>query len=364
MSATHDQHPASSPEPAVLPTAARRAPRPLVTLVGVTVALGAVLALLLAIFILPSLKSGPHDLPVGVVGPPTALTRVEEALATSAPGAYDLQPFASADALTQAVEDREVVGGFVVEPTGIRAVVATAGSAAIAQSVSAAAQGLGAATGVAVRTTDVVPLPASDPSGIGIGGLAFPLVFGGIVPAVAFRSAFARSDTWKLAGVGLFSLVGGMIVAAVLQFGFGSIEHAFWPVAASMALGIAAMSFPLSGLQRAFGGKGFTIGAMTMMFLGNPFAGIATTAAWLPAGLGAFGQILPPGATGTLVRSVAYFGGTGGLTAGLTLGAWVVAGLVIHTVGSVRAKAAPVVVATEGAATEVDQREAVATVGA
>jgi hypothetical protein len=150
---------------------------------------------------------------------------------------------------------------------------------------------------------------------------------------VVFLKIFPRNRAWKLAGIAVFAAVGGIAVAAMLRFAFGSIETAFWPVAGSLALGIAALAIPLAGLQEVFGAKGFTIGAMCMMFLGNPFAGIATTAAWLPSGLGAFGQMLPPGAAGTLVRSAAYFNGAGGLTAALTLTAWVAVGLVLHIVG-------------------------------
>lgn len=337
MTATLDLAPVPDSIEEAAPADALRSRPPLATLLALTAALGAILALLLAIFILPSLKSGPHELPVGVTGASQSVRQFEGAIASSAPDAYDVHDYDTEDELLDAIRTREVVGGFVVGPSGVRSVVASAGSTAIASTLSATAQGFGASMGVKATTTDVVALPAADPSGIGIGGLAFPLVFGGIVPVVAFRSVFARSNAWKLAGLFAFSVVGGIIVAAVLRFGFGSIESGLWPVAAAMALGIAAMAFPLSGLQQAFGGKGFTIGAMTMMFLGNPFAGMATTAAWLPAGLGTFGQILPPGATGTLVRSVAYFGGAGGLTAGLTLFAWVIAGLVIHTLGSRRA---------------------------
>jgi len=340
---------ATTTEP-VLPSAARRTPPPAVTLVGMTVALGAVLALLPAIFILPSLKSGPHDLPVGVVATAPVAEQVADALESASPGAFATSTYADEAALARAIEDRDAVAGFVVTPDEVRSLVASAGSAAIASAAGAAGQGLAAAFGSEATTVDVVPLPARDPSGIGIGGLAFPLVFGGIVPVVAFRNAFARSDAWKLAGITVFSLVGGGVVAAVLQLGFGSIEGAFWPVAGAMALGIAAMAFPLTGLQHLFGGKGFTIGAMTMMFLGNPFSGLSASAAWLPAGLGAFGQLLPPGAAGTLVRAVAYFDGAGGRTAGVTLLAWVVAGAVLHLVGSRRqrtraAAAAQVIVA-------------------
>ncbi|NPC95882.1 ABC transporter permease [Nocardioides sp. zg-DK7169] len=296
--------------------------------------LGAILVLLLAVFILPSLKSGAHDLPIGIVGEASATAALEEAVTATAPDAYDVERLASRDALADAVRDREVVGGFVVTDDGLEALVASAGSPAISATLGATATAVGETAGTEVTLTDIVPLPEADPTGIGIGGLAFPLVFGGIVPVVAFGAIFPRSTRWRLAGLAGFALLGGLLVAAVLRFWFGSIETGFWPVAGSMALGIGALAFPLAGLKQLLGGKGFTIGAMTMMFLGNPLAGIATTGAWLPSGLGAFGQVLPPGAAGALVRSSAYFGGAGGLVPGLTLLAWILVGLALYTVGT------------------------------
>ena len=318
---------------------ARGATPPVVRLAGLTAGLGAILVALLALFILPSLASGAHDLPIGVVGDPAATAPVETALDAAAPGAFAVEAFGTADDLAQAVRERDVVGGLVVTADGLEAVVASAGSTAISGSLTAAANAVGQATGLPVTVSDVVPLPADDPTGIGVGGLAFPLVFGGIVPVVAFRKVFPRSDGWKLAGLVRFTAVGGTVVAAVLQLWFGSVEGVFWPVAGAMALGVAALAVPLAGLQQAFGAKGFTLGAMSMMFLGNPLAGIATTGAWLPPGLGALGQALPPGAAGTLVRSAAYFDGAGGLRAALTLVAWVVVGALLHVVGTRRAAA-------------------------
>ncbi|MQW75719.1 ABC transporter permease [Nocardioides sp. dk4132] len=314
----------------------RPTPPPLVRLIGMSAGLGAILVVLLALFILPSLESGPRDLPVGLVGDSAASSRVEEALETAAPGAYDVARFDTAEQLAEAVRDREVVGGLVVSPGALEAVVASAGSSAISGALSGAAEAVGAATGSEVRVTDVVPLPDEDPTGLGIGGLAFPLVFGGIVPVVAFGSLFPRSNRWRLAGLTVFAGVGGLLVAGVLRFWFGSIETGFWPVAGAMALGIAALALPLAGLKQLLGAKGFTVGAMTMMFLGNPLAGMATTGAWLPAGLGTVGQLLPPGAAGALVRSAAYFGGAGALVPALTLLTWVVVGLVLYAVGSRR----------------------------
>ena len=323
------------------PTDERRDRHPAVPLVALTVGLAAILVVLLALFILPSLKSGPRDLPIGLVGTPAAQSQAQGSLSSLAPGAYTTQTFDSEDDLQAAIEDRAVVGGLALSDTGVHALVATAGSTAISGTLTSTATQLAASEGTPVEVTDVVPLPEADPTGIGIGGLAFPLVFGGIVPALAFRK-LAPNLRWAVAGIVAFSAVAGIIVAAVLMFVFGSITTGFWPVAGSLALGTAALALPLAGLQEVFGGKGFTIGAMVMMFLGNPLAGIATTAAWLPAGIGAIGQLLPPGAAGTLVRAAAYFDGAGGAGAALTLAVWVAAGAALLIIGGRRSRAASV----------------------
>lgn len=318
----------------------RRALHPVIALTGLTAGLGAILVVLLALFILPSLKSGPHDLPLGLVGTPTAISTVEADLDRLMPGAWIPRSFASAEELRTAIAAREVVGGLVVSDTGLETLVTSAGSTAISGTLTGTAGQLAASSGLPLTVTDVVPLPPADPSGIGIGGLTFPLVFGGIVPVVAFRSAFPNSNGWRMGGIVLTAVASGLIVATVLQFWFGSIVNTFWPVAGAMALGVAAMALPLAGLQQVFGAKGFTIGAMVMMFLGNPLAGIATTGAWLPNGLGLFGQLLPPGATGTLVRSAAYFDFAGSSEATLTLVAWVVIGLALTAWGIFRPRPA------------------------
>ncbi|RYE11194.1 MAG: ABC transporter permease [Hyphomicrobiales bacterium] len=312
--------------------------RGLLKVLGLSAGLGVILVLLLLIFIMPSLKSGPHDLALGTVAAQADVTALQSAMDKAAPGSFALVPYASEEELTDAIKARQVKGGIVLDADGAEVLVASAGSSPIAASITAVGQALGTQLGRPVTVTDLVPLPAADPTGVGIGGLAFPLVFGGIVPVVAFRKVFPQSRGWALGGIAAFAVAGGIIVSALLTFVFGSVAvAAFWPVAGAVGLGIAALALPLAGLQEVFGGTGFTLGAMVMMFLGNPLAGIATTGAWLPAGWGDFGQILPPGAAGTLVRSTAYFGGAGGMTANLTLAAWVVAGVALCLIAALRA---------------------------
>ena len=46
---------------------------------------------------------------------------------------------------------------------------------------------------------------------------------------------------------------------------------------------------------------------MILLLIGNPLSGIATSPRFLPGPWGEFGQWLPTGAGGTLLRTVSYF---------------------------------------------------------
>ncbi|QIX48426.1 ABC transporter permease [Rhodococcus sp. DMU1] len=317
--------PTSSPDTST----ARHAPPDAVRVAGVVLALTAVIALMLFAFAAPAVNSGPHALKIGIAGPDQAVAQIEAGLSGARPGAFAPQRYADAEALRSAIEHREVVGGLAVGPDGPAMYVAGAGGAPVAQVLTATATGLSEAVGRPIPVRDVVPLPADDPAGAGLNSLALPLVLGGLVPAIALVRLFPRRVGLRVFGAVGFAVLAGLTLTAVLQFGFGSLTGNYWATAGALTLGLAAVSLPLLGLESLFGLPGFGAGAVLMMFVGNPLSGFATTAAWLPQGWGTFGQLLPPGAAGTLVRSVAFFDGHGGGTAVLVLSAWVVAGLAL-----------------------------------
>lgn len=305
----------------------------LIKAIALVLGLSIILVGMLLLFIMPSLKSGPHHLAVGIVGDANAVTSVHDALNAKDPEAFDLHEFPSGAELDQAIKERTITGGFDLSTNGtVRTAIASAGSTAVSGTLSQTGAMIAQSIQAEPMVDDIVALPAADPTGTGIGGLAFPLVFGGIVPAVAFRALLSGHRLWILGGILIFSAAGGFIVSLVLQELFGSTEGVLWPVAGAMTLGIAALALPLSGLAEVFGNKGFTLAAMTMMFVGNPFAGIATSSVWLPTAVATLGQLLPPGATGTLVRAVAYFDGHGGSGAFWTLIIWVALGLALWAV--------------------------------
>ena len=85
-----------------------------------------------------------------------------------------------------------------------------------------------------------------------------------------------------------------------------------WPLLgrfSAISLTIAASALVVAGLVRLMGAAGVGLGALLLVIVGNPLSGIATSPRLLPAPWGEFGQWLPTGAGGTLLRTVAYFPG-------------------------------------------------------
>ncbi|MGW6658549.1 ABC transporter permease [Rhodococcus sp. NPDC055024] len=312
-------------------------------LVAVVLGLSAVIGLMLLAFVLPSVNSGPHELKLGISGPAQATTQISASLEASKPGAFDTQDFADADALRDAIRNRDVVGGIVVDATGPHVLIATAGGTPIAQTLTGVSSGLSDASGTKVTVEDVVPLTADDPTGAGLTALALPLVFGGIMPAVVLVQLFPRSIVKRVLGAVGVAVVAGFALTAILQFGTNSLDGNYLLTALALTMGISAISLPILGLESLLGMKGFALGAVTMMFVGNPLSGMATTAAWLPAGWGALGQLLPPGAAGASVRSMAFFDGHGAAAPLLVLVCWIAVGIALCVAAGRKKASTPVV---------------------
>ena len=132
----------------------------------------------------------------------------------------------------------------------------------------------------------------------------------GIASAAAL--ALGVRGRWpRIAGVLGVSAGAGLALTAILQFWLGSLEGSYWVNAAVVALSIAATSSFVLGLEGLLGRAGLGLGAALMMLLGNPLSGLTSAPEMLPSGWGALGQLMPPGAAGTAVRSVSFFDGAG-----------------------------------------------------
>lgn len=337
------------------------------TLLAAVVGIPVIIVLMLLAFLAPSINSGAEDLPLAVAAPEAAQEQLTTALETAAPGAFDVTFVEDVDAVTDSVTQREAIGGIVMSTEGTEVIIASgAGSpyAALlrnlaagiqAQQAQAAAQAAQAAQATTpadaaapadataqttqapvptVTVTDVAPLTADDPMGVGLASLALPLVFGGMASGVLL-SIVVKASWWKraLAAVAIAAL-GALLAVVVLQNWFGAISGSFALAWAGLALGISAISLTLLGLQSVLSLAGLGLGAITMLFVSNPLSGIATGWQWLPAGWGTFGQMMPVGAAGTILRSAAYFDGAGMGSAPWVLLAWCACGLALLILGT------------------------------
>jgi hypothetical protein len=296
---------------------------------GVVIALGAVLALIAIAFALPAAKSKPHDVPIGAVGAPAASGQVADMLEHSAPGAFALTIYPNEAALRDAIRDRNVYGGVVVEPDGRTLLTATGASPTVAQLLTQFGNGMAQQTGVPLRTVDLAPPPAGDPRGTGLAAAALPVTLAGFLPVVALTLVVSGDARIRIAATAAFSGLAGVTIAAVMRYALGSIDQNFWAVAGGLTLGALAAGLVVLGLAELFGRIGLLSGALLALLVGNPLSGLNSAPELLPGGWGQLGQFLPQGANATLLRSTAFFDGAGASTAIAVLTCWAVLGSLI-----------------------------------
>lgn len=305
-------------------------------LLVVIVAVPLLAAFALWAFAWPAARMAPRDLPLGVAGPPAAVSQVEHRLAERE-GMFEVRQFTDEDAARRAIEQRKIYGAVVVSAKGPQILTASAASPAVAQLLRESAASLqpkapggdkrppeGGAPLTAVE--DVVPAPAGDPRGSAFGASILPLVLSGVAAGALTALSGLRGARAVGALVACTPLV-GLVGAGVAHSWLGVLEGPWWLVAGGITLTTLAVAATVAGLHAVLGKPGVAVGALLVVLLGNPFSGAAGGPHVLPEPLGTLGQLLAPGAGASLLRSVSFFDGAAAGTPVLVLAAWAVAGL-------------------------------------
>jgi hypothetical protein len=290
----------------------------------IAVAVVALQALLIPLFAAPAAALEPRDLPVAVAGPPQLAAQ----LAAAHPGAFAITAVPDATAADAAIRGREVYGAILVTAAGPEVHVASAASPVVAQLLGQAAAGLG--SGVPVR--DVVPIDPDDPRGAGFGAGFLPLAITSLLAGVLVFFLVGRR-TARLVALLAYGALAGLAGSAVLIYWLGVLPGDYLPVAGVLALVTLAIAATMTGLAAVLDRGGLALGAIVLFLVGNALSGIAAAPELLPQPLGEIGQWLPIGAGGTLLRSVAYFGGNGAGTAVTVLSAYAIGGLALLLAG-------------------------------
>jgi hypothetical protein len=306
-------------------------------LLGVTLLIPLAVAGILSLFAWPSANLEPRDLPLGVAGPDQMAGALAERLEEERAGAFELHRYADEAAARTAIEDREVYGAIVAAPDGITLLTASAASPLVAQLLTQAA--VAPPTG-SVETVDVVPTTREDPRGIVLGAAVLPLVFAGIATGAAMY-ALSRPGWAQATALVATSAVTGLAAVWIAQEWLGALGGDWWLNAGAIGLTVLAIAATVAGLGAAIGPAGLGLAALLMMFVGNPFSGVTSAPELLPTWAGLTGQLLPPGAGGTLLRGTAFFDGAAVTMPGIVLVSWVLLGLVGGFVGVRRHRAIP-----------------------
>jgi hypothetical protein len=299
---------------------------------GIPVGIVLFQALLLTLFLWPALNAGPHDLPVTVAGPAPATAPLARELARAKPGAFDITRTARVARVDDRLRDREAYAVFVVGRSGVALHIATAASPQIAQLFRQVAESAGAAQGHPVPVVDVVPTDRDDPNGVVLSVGVLPLALTSLMAGILL-GLLAPGRWSRLAGAALYAVLAGLASVAIAQYALSALPGTYLVNAASVALLAFAVAATVSGLTGLLGTAGAGLGALVMFVCGVPLSGISSSPDLLPRGWGLAGQLLPPGAGGTLLRSVTYFDGAAATRPLLVLAGWSVLGLVLLAVG-------------------------------
>ena len=266
-------------------------------------------ALIMTLFAWPNAKVGPRDLPVGVVG----------SQPFAAPG-FEVHRYESEAAAREAIEDREVYGALA----GSKVLVASAASAPVAQMLTHAAEGR--------PVEDVVPAPRASNA---LGSSVLPLVLGGILTGTV--AALIGGGFWRRTGLLVTgSVLTGLAATLIVQSWLEVVGGDWWANSAALTLTVLAIAATVTGLHAVLGKAGIALGALTMIFIGNPFSGVATSPDMLPSSAGTLGQLLPPGAGGNLLRSTGFFDGAAAGGHVTVLVVWALLGLALIALSGLR----------------------------
>ncbi|MFJ8753048.1 ABC transporter permease [Streptomyces sp. NPDC102441] len=281
----------------------------------------------------PAARIAPRDLPVGIAGAAPAADQLQSRF-EQREGAFEIHRYDDEAAARDAIEDRVVYGAVVVTGQGPRLLTASAASPVVSQLLTEATKGA-APAGTAVPVTDVVAAPAADPRGAALGASILPLALAGVAAGALVTAMKLRGGRAVVSLAGASALV-GIAAAAVAHSWLGVVTGDWWTEAGAIGLTVLAIASGVGGLAALFGSKGIGVGALLMVLLGNSFSGVTSAPELLPEPVGAIGQWLPPGAGGSLLRSVAFFDGATAGGAALTLTVWASLGLAAVLIGGRR----------------------------
>jgi len=287
----------------------------------------------------------PHDVALGVVGSPAIPAALGKRFSLKTTS------YSSQAAALRAIDERKIVGAFVVSPTGSKLFVVPAAGPSVASALGTVFSAAAIAFHQKIEIIPVHPLPTRDPSGIVPFLITMALVVGGYLSAtmvMAFGGPVTpRRRAAALAGV---AVLGALLTATIAGPILGAIPTSkFLVLWGLFILVMAAVALATSALQATLGPPG-TLVVVVFVIFGAPAAGGAVPASFLPGFWRTIGPYLPAGAGTNAIRNTIYFDGNAITQALIVLTAYLLVGAVVTVTARRRPPPSPAEAEAEAAA--------------
>ena len=277
----------------------------------------------------------PHDIPVGLVGPPAAVQQMSTAFGSAAPGAFQFTSYSSEADARAALDARTVDGFFVIGPSPRLVVAGAAGDASTGVMTAAFTNALKAQGGTLTVET-VHPFATGDAHGLILFFVVVAVIVSALVSqALVFATANAAGFGEQLVVVVAFSVLAGLVGMGTATWLAGDYGSGFWTAAGLVTLGAAAVGAVVAGLAQLFGPPGLALAALVVVLLDLVTSGGPVGSQLLPDFYRWLAPWMPAGQLYTSLRSALYFDGAALGTPLAVMAAWLVGGIVLMGLGEV-----------------------------
>ena len=278
----------------------------------------------------------PHDIPVGLVGPPPAVQQISGGLSSKSPGTFRFTTYSDEAAARAALDSGDVDGVLVIGGGGPHLIVLGAAGDAVTGVITAVFTSVFAAQGAQLTVEVVHPFGSGDPHGLILFFLALAGNISTFVVQVLlyFRARSAGLATWLGVTTAWAVLAGltGTAMAAWIVGGYGFADAA--AMAGLVALAALAGGSVIGGLARLIGAPGLGLGGLVLVLLNLISSGGPAGPYFLPDGYRALSPWMPAGQLLDALRRALYLDGNGVAGPVLVLTAWFVAGVVLTLLGT------------------------------
>jgi len=283
----------------------------------------------------PAIKSpSPHDISVGLAGPPPATQQIASAFATNAPGAFRFTTYESEAEARAGIDARSVDGALIIGSGGPRLIVAGAAGDGATGVITGALSKVFESQGQAITIETVHPFASGDPHGL----ILFFVILAVLVSTLIVQAlAGLRRGLGfgpRLALVAVFAVIAAPVAMGVATLIVGDYGSGFWTATALVALGSAAVGAVVAGAASLLGRAGVALAALIVVLLDLIASGGPIGSQLLPDAYRWLAPGMPAGQLYSGIRGALYFDNAGVGDPVIVLSLWLVGGLLLLLLGT------------------------------